>query len=142
MEQLLAQAKAQILGSQPRADPALLADLRGRVAACLDRCDREFRKMGLGYADPAWNTRHFVEAKRFLRQLDDAIFGMEQPDAAYYLNPLQGQTVAELAAYMKKNGIRFAPATVGCERYYVSLHRALAAEVTRLQSSSSSLKNP
>jgi hypothetical protein len=70
------------------------------------------------------------------------VFGLEQPDAAYYLNPLQGRTVAELVDYMKKNGIRFAPATNGCERFYVSLHRALASEVTRLQSSSSSLKNP
>ena len=58
---------------------------------------------------------------------------LERPDAAYYLTPLQGRTVAELVAHMKKNGVRFAAATVGCERYYVALHRALADEVTRLK---------
>jgi hypothetical protein len=51
MDQLLTQAKGQILKGQPRVEPNLLADLRGRVAACQERCDREFRKMGWGPED-------------------------------------------------------------------------------------------
>jgi hypothetical protein len=132
IDQLLALAKQQAIESQSysRVDPDVLRELRQRVAACMKRINNE---VASGVEDTAWNARHYIESRRFLRHVSDAIFVLEKPNAAMYLNPLRGATVAELIANMKKEGIRFAPATVGCERYYIALHRALADEVTRLQ---------
>ena len=50
--------------------------------------------------------------------------------------------VAELVAHMKKNGLRFAPATAGAERAYTALHRALADEVARLRKLEAPPKDP
>lgn len=132
IDKLLALAKQQAIESQSyaRIDPELLRELRQRVDACKKRIGKE---LASGAEDSAWNMRHYIEAKRFLNHVSDAIFVLEKPNAALYLHPLRGGTVAELVAHMKKEGIRFAPATVGCERYYIALHRALADEVTRLQ---------
>lgn len=132
IDQLLASAKQQVLGtaSAERVDPELLRELRQQVAACRKHLDKEWAR---DVEDPAWNMRHFTEASRFLRHVNESIAVLEQPGAAMYLNPLRGATVAELIEHMKKEGIRFAPATVGCERFYIALHRALADEVTRLQ---------
>ncbi len=132
IDQLLAKAKAQvsISQSQSQVDPEVLRELRERIAGCLTRVSSELRS---GNADPGWNMRHYIEARRILRQVDDALFILEQPDAGYFLNPLQGKTVAEVITNMRKNGVRFAAATRGDDRFYVALHRALADEVTRLQ---------
>jgi hypothetical protein len=127
IDQLFTQAKEQTLST--RRDPALLLQLRRRVAACQEHIRSETKR---GTNDADWSPRHYIDAKRFLGEVDGALMVLERPDAAYYLSPLQGNTVAEVVASMKKSGIRFAPATVGCERFYVALHRALADEVTRL----------
>ena len=111
-----------------------LSGLESAVRAAQARLDQEIRA---GVGDPDCNPRHQIEALKFLRQVTDATFILEKPDAAYYLAPPEGNTVAELVAYMKKNGLHFAPATVGGERYYVALHRAFADEVTRIKGSSS-----
>lgn len=137
MAQLLARAKEQVLVSQSK--PEVLHDLRAVVKVCDTRLGEEIRN---GTSDAGWNTRHYIEGLRFLKQVGDAIFLLEKPDAAFYLKPLEGKTVAELVAYMKKEGVRFAPATEGCERYYVALHRALADEVTRLQNQEPAAKKP
>jgi hypothetical protein len=92
--------------------------------------------------DTDWQYRHFIEAKRYLKQVDQAIQLLEQPDAALYLNPLQGKNVAELAAHMKSKILTFAPATAGRERFYIGLHAALRDEVNRLQGSSSQTQRP
>jgi hypothetical protein len=141
IEQLLRQAKelALLRQSRPQNDPGLLTDLRRRVAACLKRIDDEVRS---GVEDPAWNDRHYIDARRTLKYVKDAIFVLEKPDAAYYLAPLQGKTVAELVAYMKKEGVHFAPATEGDGRHYIALHRALADEVTRLKDRQPSANQP
>jgi hypothetical protein len=72
-----------------------------------------------------------VGARRFVRQLQDvrSMLGDSTENAAFYLRPLEGRTVAELVGYMKTNGLQFAPATTGCERYYAALRQALADEV-------------
>ena len=137
IEDLLNQAR-QLVVSNPGGQSALapvLRELGEARRACKDHIDAAIRSSA---NDPAYNPRHYVEGGRFLNQLRDTIFMLERPDAAYYLTPLQGRTVAELVAHMKKNGVRFAAATVGCERYYVALHRALADEVTRLKGLESS----
>lgn len=72
----------------------------------------------------------YSDGKRFLRQLDDAIAVLQQPDAGEYLpngkNAVRGRNVAELVKYMGDRGLRFAPATAGDEDAYRTLHRALA----------------
>jgi hypothetical protein len=75
---------------------------------------------------PVWSPSTFIEAQRYLGDLKDAFSLLKHKEAAFYLNPLQGRTVAELVQYMKSNGLRFARATDGCERHYLALHQALA----------------
>jgi hypothetical protein len=131
IEVLFTRAKEQ--ASTARGDPGVLIKLRQRLDACQKRVVSANRT---GVSDPAWNPRHYIEAKRFFHGADDAVKILERPDASYFLKPLQGETVAQLVAYMKIEGVRFAPATVGCERFYIALHRKLADEVSRLQPSS------
>jgi len=132
IEQLLDRAKRLALAKDRSQEEmaATLGDLESAVRACEARLDREIRE---GVGDPDCNPRHQIEGMKFLRKVTDATFILEKPDAAYYLTPLEGNTVAELVAYMKKNGLQFAPATLGCERYYYALHRALADEVSRIK---------
>lgn len=139
IEQLFAQAKVQVQ-SDPRIARETLLELRRSVAACSKHLDEEWARDDV---DPAWNLRHFTEANRFLKEdVRAAARTLERPDAAMLLKPLRGATVAELVAHMKKEGLRFAPATVGCERYYIALHRALADELTRLQQQEPSRQKP
>jgi hypothetical protein len=133
INQLLTKAKenAVISQSQNLIDAVILRQLRERVGQLRERLDREFK--GGAYQGYSWTWSHYIGTMRFLRQVSDSIYALEQPGAAVLLNPLQGKTVAELVGYMKKNGVRFAAATLGGEAAYVALHRALADEVTRVQ---------
>ena len=132
IEQLLTRAKQQVLQPQRKGqvDPQLLSELRQRVTACKKSIDAEWSSGGY---DVTWNTRHYTEANRFLKQVGDAIYTLEQPEAAMLLVPLRGATVFELVANMKRDGIFFAPATQGCDQFYIALHAVLADELTRLQ---------
>jgi hypothetical protein len=70
----------------------------------------------------------YTEAKRFLRELDDAVALLKRPDAAQYLNgkfSAQGKNVKDLVQYMSSNGLRFAPAVSGQEAAYSALQNAL-----------------
>ena len=70
----------------------------------------------------------YTEAKRFLRELDDAVALLKRPDAAQYLNgkfTAQGKNVKDLVEYMSSNGLRFAPAISGQEAAYSVLQNAL-----------------
>jgi hypothetical protein len=140
MERLLDRAKVLAMAKQRNEEElhGTLDQLESAVRVCETRLDQEIRA---GVGDPDCNPRHQIEVMKFLRQVTDATFVLERPDAAYYLNPVQGNTVAEMVAHMKKNGLRFAPATVGSERAYVALHRALADEVTRLKNMESPSNN-
>jgi hypothetical protein len=92
----------------------------------------------------------YSDGKRFLRQLDDAIAVLSQPDAGEYLpngkNAARGKNAADLVKYMAERGLRFAPATAGDEDAYKSVHRALAnyhkALSAQLASSSSGSSTP
>jgi len=72
----------------------------------------------------------YVEARRYLAQLNSAFKALTDPNAASFFNrkyAAQGKTVAELVKYMADNGLRFAPATQGDEPAYKALQNALAA---------------
>jgi hypothetical protein len=67
----------------------------------------------------------YIEARRFLGQVRDAIRGLSDPKAASWAP--RGQTVGELVDYLRSNGLEFAPATEGDERAYNALYQALRA---------------
>jgi hypothetical protein len=74
------------------------------------------------------SARQYIDATRFIGQLDDAIRVLGRPDAGGYLSPTgaaEGKDVAELVRNMTGRGLRFAPATPGDEPAYLALHRAL-----------------
>jgi hypothetical protein len=71
----------------------------------------------------------YIEAKRYLNQVGDAIAALSDPKAGAYLNQTwvgKARNVAELVGYMGRSGLRFAPATPGDEPAYNALYRALA----------------
>jgi hypothetical protein len=137
IDELLARVKGQAIKGDVTAEDVFT--LRRRVAALQARLKGSLRKRA---DDPAWNPGTYINAQRFLRQVDNALTMLEQPDAAYYLKPPKGKTVAELVQYMKEKGLQFAPATVGSERHYVALHTALAEESRRTSASGEGTRNP
>jgi hypothetical protein len=70
----------------------------------------------------------YVEARRFLTDLGEALKALEQPDVAEHLarkaGP-RGKTVVELVRSMTQQGLHFAPAVAGDEAAYLALYRAL-----------------
>lgn len=70
----------------------------------------------------------YVEAKRFMKQVDDAVKALQQPNVTSFFTrklSAKGKTVGELVKSMAGDGLRFAPATPGDEAAYAALHRAL-----------------
>jgi len=85
----------------------------------------------------------YIEAKRYLRQLDQAIKALTDPKkAAKYFDDWKpkGKTVAELVSHMMTNGLKFAPAASGDEAAYSALYQALRAYEGGLHQTSSSNK--
>ncbi len=75
-----------------------------------------------------WTPTQYLDARRFLDQLQDALKQMQEPNAADYLNgtyAAQGKTAGDLVRYMKENGLQFAPATAGSFEAYAALYQAL-----------------
>jgi hypothetical protein len=74
------------------------------------------------------STGKYIEAKRYLNQVEDAVRVFGQPDAIKYFNhtyEAKGKTVAELVNYMKEKGLRFAPAVATDDGAYRALHSAM-----------------
>jgi hypothetical protein len=74
------------------------------------------------------SARQYIDATRFVGQLDDAIRVLGRPDARDYISrnvAADATDVAELVRNMTGKGLRFAAATPGDEPAYVALHRAL-----------------
>jgi hypothetical protein len=75
----------------------------------------------------------YIEAHRYLTQLDGALKVLERGEAtryvngAYTLDPAKIKTVPDLVAFMAEKGLRFAPAVASDESAYQALHRALVA---------------
>lgn len=80
--------------------------------------------------DPSvhFTPAQFIEARRCLSQLEDAIKALEEPGAINYLNgkfAAKGNSIGELVTYMRENGLQFAPATPGSYEAYAALYQAL-----------------
>jgi hypothetical protein len=75
-------------------------------------------------------TNQYIEAKRYLNNLDAAVQALQQPGVGNYFNQrwvAGGRTVRDLVGNMLKKGLTFAPAVAGDETAYQALHSALAA---------------
>jgi hypothetical protein len=128
INRLIARLKKEAQGGQIA--PEVLRELIQRVEACQRRLQEGTRTRD---GDLDWSSGDFTRANWFLREVRDVIVILkDQPDPACFLTSPRGKTVAELVEFMKINGVRFAPATRGGERFYVALHRALADELGRL----------
>lgn len=81
-------------------------------------------------------TAQYIEARRFLNNLDDALKVLGGTNAQNYVTgkwSAKGKNVADLVQHMLDSGLLFAPAVAGEEAAYVALHRALATFDTALQ---------
>jgi hypothetical protein len=71
----------------------------------------------------------YIESKRYLGELKEALKLLEKPHAGYYFSgkfSARGKTVGELVQHMSRHGLRFAPALAGDEPAYENLHHYLA----------------
>jgi hypothetical protein len=97
--------------------------------------DADLMKKGLRRTGADLTPALYIEANRFLNDLNDALRALEQPDAVNYFNGKyslskalgKGNTVPELVKFMSERGLSFAPATPGDEPAYVALQQALAS---------------
>jgi len=128
IEKLLAQAKQETLNGTAKVET--LVDMRGLV----DELERHVREESRSNPTGLWSPSDFIRARQTLRELRSALQMLEREDAKSYLQPLQGETIAQLVQYMRDRGLSFAPATSGGERSYTALHGALAREYTRVKS--------
>lgn len=75
-------------------------------------------------------TAQYIEGKRYLNFLDDAMRALQDPNVANYFGgefQARGKTVSDLVKYMTDKGLEFAAAVPGDEAAYRAVHNALAA---------------
>jgi hypothetical protein len=117
--------------------PGLLKDIRKDLQGLQDALLREISEM----APP-----DYIESKRFLNNLGEAVRALSDPNIQNYLTgkyAAKGRNVAELVENMTKvQGLQFAPATPGDEAAYRALYRALQAYDSGLNQLNTSLPAP
>jgi hypothetical protein len=102
-------------------DPGMLKDMwaeLGRLNAALFNHISEM------------SPSQYIEAKRYLNLLEDAVRALQDPKAGNYFNQnwlAKGKNVAELVQYMSDKGLQFAPAVPGDADAYRALYHALQA---------------
>jgi hypothetical protein len=73
----------------------------------------------------------YMEAKRYVRELDNTIKILRDPNVKNYVtqkwSPKGANNVTQLVADMSRQGLRFAPAVPGDEGAYVALHGGMVA---------------
>jgi hypothetical protein len=108
--------------------PALLKDIRADYNAINN-------KLSEGGQDDV-SAQQYMEARRFLTQLNASINALRDPNVSKYFNKTwdaKGNTVAELVDHMTREGLTFAPAAPGQEAAYRALYPALRAYEAGLQ---------
>jgi hypothetical protein len=112
-----------------------VSDLKGKEpvpASTLKDITNDFNSLNDKLSDSAddLSPGQYIEAKRYLNQLAQAVRALSDPKAANYFNQTwtaRGKNVAELVANMTKDGQVFAPAAPGDEAAYTSLYQSLRA---------------
>jgi hypothetical protein len=136
IEQLLTRCKQSVLKKhEPTAD---ILELRRRVDSLVGKLREEVRAGGA----EDWSPGQYVAAIRSLTDLKDVLVLLERPDADFYFVPLKGKKVADLVQYMKANGLIFAAATTGDERFYTAVYYALREELKSVGGVPSLSPNP
>jgi len=72
----------------------------------------------------------YIEARRYLRQLENAVAALGDAKVANYFNntwQARGKNVADPVTHMTRNGLRFAPATPGDKAAYRAVYQGLRA---------------
>jgi hypothetical protein len=126
VERLLRQARES--AKQEKRDDGTLQELR-RLRDGLDE-----RVRALAKSDEV-SPGDCIEAKRLLQAVGDTIALFKQPKEAAFLLaevPPGCKTVPDVVKYMDSQGLLFADATEGSERYYRILHSALVQQSKRL----------
>jgi hypothetical protein len=101
--------------------------------AVITRLRRDFDRLRSELAQRVddLDAGRYIEARYYLRKLDNALKGLERPDASRYLNdsidPAQIKTVTDLVKYMSDRDLKFGPVRPGDEWAYMALQRALAS---------------
>jgi len=119
IDTLLIQAKKQALSGQVAAD----------VLTTLSNDINQLSSILLAVVGST-SFSDWVAAKNFLKDLNQAVTVLQQPDVAKYVNgtySAQGYTVEQLVAYMTQNGLSFAPAVAGEDGAYEALYQVLRA---------------
>jgi hypothetical protein len=77
----------------------------------------------------AMSSTDYFPALRFINQLIDSTRALRDPGAVSFFSDwtLTARDVGELIAQMTQKGLQFAPAAVGDEAHYTSLHRSLVS---------------
>jgi hypothetical protein len=125
--------------NQRAAEAVKLAEFKGQVDAgtfrdIMEAVRRLRAKVSANIND--LTPSQFIEANRFLTQMDDALKALQQPDVADYLGQkytAQGKTVGDLLDFMSRKGLSFAPAVGGDEGAYQALHNHLVGFASSLQ---------
>jgi hypothetical protein len=104
-----------------RVDPAVVRELNKNVTRLQDMVLRNVADLP---------PTEYIDAKRYLNDLSDALKILRSPDAGQYFTTKyvpQGKNVADLVAFMSTKGLQFAPSVSGGESSYLALQRAMAA---------------
>jgi hypothetical protein len=94
---------------------------------------------------PEMTLSRYIEARRYLNLLEDAVRALEDPKVGNYFNQnwvAKGKSVAELVKYMSDKGLRFAPAVPGDADSYRMLYHALQAFDAGLMMASNGSRGP
>jgi hypothetical protein len=126
------------LGLKLKDAVAQLKELKKVEPTTLRDADALFKELTDKLNDSAddLTAQQFIEARRYLNQVGQAIRALKDPKAANYFNRTwnaRGKTVAELVDFMDKEGLVFAPATSGDEAAYRALYNGLRSFEAGLQ---------
>jgi hypothetical protein len=124
LEELIPKAMDQAAAGEPNVDT--FRALRNTVDQMNDQVAASVGQI---------STRDFIEARRYLRELEQSINTLREPEAANFLSKkwtAQGDSVFALLSFMRDQGLRFAPATRGDQAAYVALHRAMVSFISGL----------
>jgi hypothetical protein len=101
----------------------------GGTIAAMKRAEAKLAK-GLKANVDSIAPNDYIEAKRFLNDLDGTFRALQDPNVGKYASgkwAAMGRTVGDLVTEMTRQGLKFAPALAGDNPAYTAIHTALVA---------------